>query len=230
MSTPAGEGMLIAQGVYDYSVDDHPRAKEIWRMTQLPDGRLHMQTLFGTGQQAFFGMDLIFTAQGAAEELQARIDERDGKHSAALQFDGGGVRGQIAEPAGQRPVEISLPVGTIVMPQSIALRYLVGQTLDLTSDAEQPLSLCLVPVIDERYPPLQPQLISARATVLGSESVDLLMAAVTATHVLIEWPNYPPQHGWFDERCFPVQWYWVGHNAEGASVAHLYSLSRYAWT
>ncbi|HKD74950.1 MAG TPA: hypothetical protein VKB76_05620, partial [Ktedonobacterales bacterium] len=217
MSTPVDEGMLIAQGVYDYSVDDHPRAKEIWRMSQLPDSRIHMQTIFGSGQQAFFGMDLIFTAQGVTDELHARIDERDGKHSVALQFDGGGVRGQITEPAGQRPVEIALPAGTSVMPQSIALRYLVGQSLDLTSDAEQPLSLCLIPVIDERYPPLQPQAVKALATVLGSEAVELLMATVTATHVLIEWPNHPPQHGWFDERRFPVQWYWVGHDAQGTS-------------
>lgn len=229
MANPGNEGTQLAEGIYDYTVDDHPRAKEIWRMTQLLDGRIHMQSLLGSGQQAFFGIDLILNPRNVAEEMHIQVDERDGKHGAALAFAQDGVRGQIVGPAGPQSVALALQPGTLPLPESIAMRYLVGQAIDFTTEAEQPLALCLVPIIDEHYTSLQPVQVMARATVIGSESVDLLMATITATHVVIEWPDHPPQHGWFDEHHFPVQWYWLAHGSDGNSVAHEFNLSRYAW-
>jgi len=117
----------------------------------------------------------------------------------------------------------------VIYPEAIAMRMVLGKALDLSHEAEYTMPLCVVPVMDSIYPPLQPLLVKAQVSVLGVEDVDLLMATVSATHVLIEWAQHPPQHAWFDEHRFPVQWSWVGHDTEGASVTHTFALTRYAW-
>ena len=229
MANPGNEGIQLAEGIFDYTIADHPHAKEIWRMTQRPDSRIHMQSLLGSGQQPFFGIDLLLSPHYVSQELRAQIEGSTGEYSVALAFMAEGVRGQLTNPNGQQAIDIAAPTGTIPVPDSMAMRYLIGRAIDFTTPAEQTLSLCLVPILDEHYPPLQPVPVMAHITVLGEESVDLLMATVTAKHVLIEWPNHAPQHGWFDERHFPVQWSWTGHNAQGGTVAHEFQLSRSAW-
>jgi hypothetical protein len=227
MTTPE-EGTRLAEGIYSYSVDDHPNANEIWRLTRLADDRLHLQALLRTDQRVIYGMDLVMGADGTAEALEARV-ESQGEWRAALTFAAGAVQGQVRGPQGATPVQVALPPGTLPFPESIAMRFLLGRALDLAPEAEQTFSLCLIPVLEARGQPLVPHNVVARATVLGPETVDLLMAEVPATRVLIEWPDHAPQHGWFDARRFPVQWCWVRHTADGGNTSHEYSLTRYAW-
>jgi len=229
MTIPIDAGTKLAEGVYDYTVDDQPRAKEVWRLNELADGRLHIQSLLGSGQHIYFGMDLVLDPSGTPHELHAQVDGQGGKSSAVYTFGADGVTGTLTAPDGVQPLTLALPPGTLPLPEAIAMRYLIGQRLDLTSTNEQPLSLCIIPIMDEHNPPLRPFHVAARATVLGVETVELLLADVSATHVLIEWPNHSPQHAWFDERRFPVQWYWLGHGAPNESTAYQLSLSRYAW-
>lgn len=227
MTTPDA-GTRLAEGIYSYTVDDRPNASEVWRLTRLPDDRLHLQALLRTDQRVIYGMDLVLGADGAAESLEARV-ESQGEWRGALTFAGGAVQGQVQGPQGATPVQVALPPGTLPFPEAIAMRFLLGRALDLTTEAEQSFSLCRIPVLEAHGQPLVPQVVVARATVLGPETVDLLMAEVPATRVLIEWPDHAPQHGWFDARRFPVQWCWVRHTADGGNAAHQYSLTRYAW-
>jgi hypothetical protein len=228
LMTAAEEHARLAEGAYSYTLDDRPYATELWRLNRLTDDRLHLQTLLGVEKRVLYAMDLVIGANGMAESLEARLSSPKGDQQATLNFSPGGISGQVQRPEGVTPVQLAAAPQTLPLPESIATRFVVGRALDLASDHEQTLSLCLVPVFSGGQP-LTPQIVTARATVMGPESVDLLMATVTATRVLIEWPNHPPQHGWFDERRFPVQWYWVGRQEDGASVAHEYSLTRYAW-
>jgi hypothetical protein len=229
MTTPA-HGEMLAKGVYDYTLDDRPRAKEMWQVARLEDGRVHIQTMLGTGQEIFYGTDVILDTTGAIEHVQVRIQDKQGKqgeHTGSYQIEGQILRGELVANGKTTPVEVTLPEHALILTECIAARSVIGQALDLTSDAEQPLSLCLLPVLSEYYAPLQPVLVEATATSLGAESVDLLMAPVTATHVLLEWSGHPPQHVWFDENGMPVQWYWLGRNPEGGSIVHEYALSRH---
>jgi hypothetical protein len=228
MTTPTDEGIRLAEGMYEYTLDDRPRAKEMWRLTRLFDNRLHMQTLMGTGSEFFFGMDLTMDANGTVESLQVRLNGNQGEQQASFSFDDRKISGTISGPKGNNPVELELPPHTLIVPESIATRFLIGQIIDWTTDEEQVMSICLVPILSPHYPPLQPVLFNAHMTVLGNEAVDLLMATVTANHVLLEWPGYPPQHAWFDEHHFPVQWYWV-RQEDNKMVAHNYALTRYTW-
>jgi hypothetical protein len=227
MTTP-DQGTPVAEGVYSYTIDDRPNANEIWRMTRLSDGRLHTQTILRTEQRIIYGMDLVRDATGAAIALEARL-ESQGAWQASLSIASGAVQGQIQGPQGATPVQVALPPGALLCPEAIALRYALGQALNLTPEAEQTVPLCLVPVVEARGQPLVPQVVTAHTTVMGLETVDLLMAEVPAMRVLIEWPDAPPQHAWFDERRFPIQWCWVRAHADGTSAQHMYSLTRYAW-
>ncbi len=229
MTAQHTEGTPVAMGVYAYTMDDRPRASEQWRLTRLPGDRLHAQSIMGVGQQVLFGVDELIGSDGAVEELQARTHGQNGDRHAVLTFDGNEVRGQITDSHGTRAIALSVPPATLPLTFAVAPRIVLGRALDLSREDEQPLSLCQVPVFEENRAPLEPVLAQARATVLGVEEVELLMATVSAHHVLFEMAGHPPQHGWFDERRFPVRWYWLGHSAEGASVAHELSLTRYAW-
>ncbi len=226
--TAADEGMRIAEGIYGYEVEGQARASEVWRMTRLGDERVHVQALLRTEQRIIYGMDLTLDAQGQPETLTARM-EQQGEVRASFSFVEGTVQGQIQRPQGGTPVHLNLPAGAVLFPASIAMRMLIGRALHLETDAEQPLTLCVIPVLDVAAQPLMPHLVGAQASVLGPETVDLLMAETPATRVLIEWPNHPPQHAWFDGHRFPVQWCWVSHEADGGSISHEFSLTRYAW-
>jgi hypothetical protein len=228
MSAPES-GTLVAQGIFSYTVDDRPRASETWRMSRLPDDRLHIQSLTGAGQQIFYGMDVLVGAGGVVDEIHLRVQGQDGERQAALRFEGDGVRGQVTGPQGARQIALALPVGALPYTESIAPRMVLGRALDFSREDDQPLDLCIVPVMGERGAPLEPALAHASAAVLGSEEVELLMANVAATHVVFDVPGNPPQHAWFDERRFPVRWYWVGHQADGSAAAHELSLVRYGW-
>lgn len=228
MAAP-GEGIRLGEGMYGYTIDDRSHASEIWRLTRREDDRLHMQAMLGSGTQALYGMDLLIGVNGAVEALDARVQERSGERHGQFSFSASAVRGQIAAQGHTQPVELALPPGTQLCPESIAMRFLIGQTLDLANEAEQTLPLCLITVRDDPQTSLVPRLVAARATVLGSEPVELLMATVQATRVLIEWPDHAPQHAWFDEHRFPVQWFWLGPGPSGPDASHECSLTRYAW-
>jgi len=224
-------GTRLAEGIYDYTLDDRSFAKEIWRITRRDDEQVHLQTILSTDQQIRYGIDLLLDATGAPTVVEVRVNTADGEIRGQYGFSAGGMRGQIARPgAAATPVQLALPAGTLPLPESIAIRWLLGRTLNLADENEQALALCLIPIAEEGGMPLEPRLVTARATVLGQETVELLMADVPAIRVLLEWPGMPPQHAWFDARGFPVQWAWVGHaNAGGAGMAHTMSLTRYAW-
>lgn len=223
------EGIRLAEGIYSYTLDDRPYAAEVWRINRLEDNRVHMQALLGVGQQMLYGMDLVLDQQGEAQSLDARVQQRTGLIRASLTFSADAVRGQSGTTEAPEPIDLTLPPQTCLFPESIAMRFLLGQRLDLTTEADQVVSLCSVPVLDEHQPALKPRVVTARATVLGPEPVELLMATVTATRVLIEIPDHPPQHGWFDDHRFPVQWYRLGDGPQGERIAHEFALTRYAW-
>ena len=226
--TAADATTRLAEGAYSYTIDDRPHATEVWRLNRLADDRLHMQSILGQEQRMLYAMDLVISTTGTPESLSARVGGTQGEMQATFAFTPGRVHGQRQEPTGATPFDLALPSHALPFPESIAMRFLLGRALNLTDENEQTVPLCVIPVFSGGEP-LLPQLVMARATVMGTEDVDLLMATVPATRVLIEWPNHPPQHGWFDARRFPVQWYWVGRENDGATTAHEHSLTRYAW-
>ncbi|MBA3823415.1 MAG: hypothetical protein H0X24_05830 [Ktedonobacterales bacterium] len=229
--TAPENGTRLAEGIYDYTLDDRSFAKEIWRITRLDDAQTHLQTILSTEGQIRFGIDLLLDAGGLPTDMEARVNTPEGEVRGHYVFSAGGVQGQIARPgAAATPVQLALPANTLPLPESIAMRWLIGQAINLADENEQALTICLIPIAEEGGTPLEPRLVAARATVLGQETVELLMADVGATRVLLEWPGMPPQHAWFDARRFPVQWAWVGHaGAAGAGMSHTMSLTRYAW-
>jgi hypothetical protein len=229
--TAPESGTRLAEGIYDYTLDDRSFAKEIWRITRLDDDQTHLQTILSTEGQIRYGIDLLVGVDGAPIELEARVNTPDGEVRGRYGFSAGAVQGQIARPgAAVAPVQLAVPPRTLPLPESIAMRWLIGQALNPADESEQTLSLCLIPIAEEGGAPLEPRLVAARATVLGTETVELLMADVVATRVLLEWPGMPPQHAWFDARRFPVQWAWVGYaGAGGAAMSHTMSLTRNAW-
>lgn len=229
--TAPESGTRLAEGIYDYTLDDRSFAKEIWRITRLDDDQTHLQTILSTEGQIRYGIDLLLDAALVPTTMEARVNTPEGEVRGRYGFSAGAVQGQIARPgAAAAPMQLAVPAQTLPLPESIAMRWLIGRALNLTDENEQALSLCLIPIAEEGGPPLEPRLVAARATVLGQETVDLLMADVPATRVLLEWPGMPPQHAWFDARRFPVQWAWVGHaGAGGAGMSHAMSLTRYAW-
>lgn len=229
-SMPPSEGKLIAEGMYSYTVDDRSRAAEVWRLYRLDDDRLHMQTLLGVGQQILYGMDLRTSPDGTSSELMARLHDQGSERLVRLAYEPGHVQGAVQDTNGQHAIDLTVPAAALLFPAAIATRFSLGRSLDLSTENEQSHALVVVPVLDAPHKPaLQPYVVQAQATVLGPEAVDLLMATVTASHVLIEWPDHPPQHAWLDERRFPIQWSWVEQDAHGVSATHTYSLTRYAW-
>jgi hypothetical protein len=229
MSTPPNtEGTVIAEGQYSYMVDDRPKGSEMWRITRLEDGRILVQALLGAGQHILYGMDMMTNTEGGIEALTIQIPDADGgavTRRAALHFTPGAVRGQIEGAEGRAPIDLGIPPNTLPYPASIATRFLIGRSVNLTIEQDQPLSLCVISIPESQ--PSPPIIVKASATVLGPEPVDLLMATIDATHVLIEWPGHPPQHVWLDERRFPIRWYWVDSDTD---TAQDFSLSRYIWS
>jgi hypothetical protein len=173
----------------------------------------------------------LLAPAGTPTLVEARVNTPNGELRGQYAWQGGVLNGQLARPgAAPQPLQLALPPGTLPLPEAIALRWLVGRALDLASENEQAVSLCLIPIAEEGGAPLEPRLVTASATVLGQETVELLMADVLATRVLLEWPGMPPQHAWFDAHRFPVQWAWVGHaGAGGPGMSHTMTLTRYAW-
>lgn len=224
------EEHVIAEGMYSYTIDGRPRAAEMWRISSSPDGRSQLQALLGAGQQILFAMDVLTNPAGAVEALSVQIPPADGgqpQRRAAYHFTPGAVRGQVEVDGARQPIDLTLPAEALPYPAAISARFLLGRTLNLTSEDDQPLDLCVIGVPEEQ--PTPPQVVHATATVLGQEPVDLLMATISATHVLLEWPGNPPQHAWFDEHRFPIRWYWVGPSPDSVSAEHDFSLGRYAW-
>jgi hypothetical protein len=222
------EGTRIAEGVFTYSVDDRPQGAEMWRLTQIDPDHLHCQALFVHNQQPLYGMELIAAPDGRPEQIDARLHRPDNERRAHLEFSAGAARGAITTPTESHPIDLQLPTDAVTFPEAIALRSWLGQRIDFTTDAEQTLNLCAIPVLTAPEQALLPRSVTARITVLGPETVELLMAEVQATRVIIEMPGHVPHHAWFDVHRFPVQWYWVAPDNSGASVEHAYSLTRYS--
>ncbi len=223
-------GNVIAQGLYRYTIDDRTVGMERWRMTRLENGQSHLQILRGNGSLLLFGIDLLMDPDGQVTKFTMRVpDGQNGPPQVrlSLRVEPLVLRGQVGDPTGLQPFEVPIPPGTLLYTSAIAAHLLIGRAIDMTSEADQPLTICDVALLEQHPGP--GSLLSATATVLGEEPVELLMATVSAQHVLFEIAHHAPQHAWFDEHRLPVRWYWVGPADGTPSAAHELSLERVQW-
>lgn len=212
------------EGMYTYTVNERTIAHERWQMNPQPDSLSLVRSLFAIENQTLFGMDAQIDLAGNPQLFDGQLHERTGIRTTSLRFHDGVIDGE----ADGQQVAISLTSPVLLWSESVALRTGLCRAVARSTSSEMNFSVCRISVLDQQLRKLTPYVIDIQAFVVGEEVVELIMADIQTTHVLFEWEHAPPQHVWFDQLQIPVQWYWVGHDASGESLAHHYRLTRYS--